>query len=132
MYGAEKLQELVRHHIALGEWLAEQVQEDSRWVRWLLLLPWRLLLRLRLRRLRRRLLRLGAVIPQCFLHCWWGGLASLGLVSAAFGCTQLHVDSHPSSCGVVLCAVWTGHYILLASQVCLDWAEVAQHASASQ
>jgi hypothetical protein len=31
MYGAEKLQELVRHHIALGEWLAEQVQEDSRW-----------------------------------------------------------------------------------------------------
>jgi hypothetical protein len=30
MYGAEKLQELVRHHIALGEWLAEQVKADSR------------------------------------------------------------------------------------------------------
>jgi hypothetical protein len=30
MYGAEKLQELVRHHIALGEWLAEQVKQDNR------------------------------------------------------------------------------------------------------
>jgi hypothetical protein len=32
MYGAEKLQELVRHHIALGEWLAEQIKADTRWV----------------------------------------------------------------------------------------------------
>lgn len=30
MYGAEKLQGLVRHHIALGEWLAEQVKADDR------------------------------------------------------------------------------------------------------
>lgn len=32
MYGTEKLQELVRHHIALGEWLAQQVMADSRCV----------------------------------------------------------------------------------------------------
>lgn len=30
MYGTAKLQALVRHHIALGEWLAQQVQADSR------------------------------------------------------------------------------------------------------
>lgn len=30
MYGADKLQGLVRHHIALGEWVAEQVKADSR------------------------------------------------------------------------------------------------------
>jgi hypothetical protein len=36
MYGAEKLQELVRHHIALGEWLAEQIKADTRWVHTLL------------------------------------------------------------------------------------------------
>lgn len=30
MYGTEKLQALVRHHIALGEWLAQQVAADDR------------------------------------------------------------------------------------------------------
>ena len=30
MYGAERLQEMVRHHIALGEWLGQQVQADNR------------------------------------------------------------------------------------------------------
>lgn len=30
MYGTEQLQALVRHHIALGEWLAQQVKEDDR------------------------------------------------------------------------------------------------------
>ncbi len=30
MYGAEKLQALISHHIALGQWFAQQVQGDAR------------------------------------------------------------------------------------------------------
>lgn len=30
MYGAEKLQGMVRHHIALGQWFAQQVEADGR------------------------------------------------------------------------------------------------------
>lgn len=30
MYGAEKLQAMLRHHIALGQWFAQQVAADER------------------------------------------------------------------------------------------------------
>lgn len=30
MYGAEKLQGMLRHHIALGQWFAQQVAADDR------------------------------------------------------------------------------------------------------
>jgi glutamate/tyrosine decarboxylase-like PLP-dependent enzyme len=29
-YGAEKLQGMIRHHIALGQWFAQQVEADGR------------------------------------------------------------------------------------------------------
>ena len=30
MYGAEKLRQYIRHHIAIAMWFAEQVQSDAR------------------------------------------------------------------------------------------------------